>query len=238
MTQIRITLNQIKGNDPCTSGWKKVLKSNGGLKADYDKPFPLSTALDSNDLDDTLWCLDLLPEHNKLWRKYAWWCASQVSYLTDDKRVHDCLAVVLRYSEGEATDEELRVARKGANASAADAAYATAAAYTAAAYTAAANTAAANTAAANTAAWAAAADADAAYAAYATAAAYTAAANTAAWAAAADADAAYAAAYAAAKVAADAAAYVAADAAAYVAAGARKAQGDKLRQILDAGKWV
>jgi hypothetical protein len=189
MTQIQVTLKQIKDNVPCTDGWVKVLKANGGLKADYNKPFPLSSILDSNDLDDTLWCLDLFPEHNNLWRKYAWWCASQVSHLTDDKRVHDCLAVVLRHSEGKATDEELAVARKGAFS-----------AYGAA------------SAAAYTAASASAADARAA---------------------AADADAAYAAAWAAAKVAADAA--YAADAA---DAGARKAQEDKLRQILDAGKWV
>jgi hypothetical protein len=137
----------------------------------------LSSILDSNDLDDTLWCLKLLPEHNKLWRKYAWWCASQVAHLTDDKRVHDCLAVVLRHSEGKATDEELAVARKGAAAAYADAA--------------AANAANAADAAANA--------ADAAAAAYA---------------------------YAARR---------AADAA-YAASG--KAQEDKLRQILDAGKWV
>jgi hypothetical protein len=148
MTQIQVTLKQIKDNTPCTDGWVKVLKANRRLwKTDYDKPFPLSTALDSNDLDDTLWCLKLLPEHNNLWRKYAWWCASQVAHLTDDKRVHDCLAVVLRYSEGEATDEELRVARKGA------------AVWAAAAYTAAASTAGA------AAAWAARAAASAVHAA-------------------------------------------------------------------------
>jgi hypothetical protein len=196
MTQIKVTLKQIRDNDPCTSGWVKVLKANGGLKADYDKSFPLSSILDSNDLDDTLWCLDLLPEHNNLWRKYAWWCASQVAHLTDDKRVHDCLAVVLRHSEGKATDEELRVARKGAAAAAAGTATA--------------------------AAWAAdyASAADAAYAARRAA------------------DAAYAARHAA--DAARRAVYDSAAAAAWAArdAAARKAQADKLRQILDAGKWV
>jgi hypothetical protein len=190
MTQIQVTLKQIKDNDPCTSGWVKVLKANGGLKADYNKPFPLSTALDSNDLDDTLWCLKLLPEHNKLWRKYAWWCASQVAHLTGDKRVHDCLAVVLRHSEGKATDEELAVARKGAR----DAARAADTATAAAAYAA---------------AWAA---------------------GAAAWAT-------WAAARAAARGAARGAVTYASGAVTD-ASGARKAQGDKLRQLLDAGKWV
>jgi hypothetical protein len=173
----------------------------GGLKADYDKPFPLSSILDSNDLDDTLWCLDLFPEHNNLWRKYAWWCASQVAHLTGDKRVHDCLAVVLRHSEGKATDEELAVARKGA----AYADYASAAADAADAAAAAAYAAGAG------AAYAAGAGAGAAYAAGAGA--------------------------GAARRAADAA-YAAYAARVGAGAGARKAQGDKLRQILDAGKWV
>jgi hypothetical protein len=174
MTQIQVTLKQIKDNDPCTDGWVKVLKANGGLKADYDKPFPLSSILNSNDLDDTLWCLKLLPEHNNLWRKYAWWCASQVAHLTDDKRVHDCLAVVLRYSEGKATDEELEVAKRWAFS-----AYAAAADYAAACV-----------------------------------------------------------AYAASASAVADVADVADSASRRADAGARKAQGDKLRQILDAGEWV
>ncbi len=77
---ITVTLNQIKANDPCTGGWKKALKANGGINADMDKPFPLVSILDSNDLEDTLWVISNIPEmsdHNSLWRVFSRWCALQ-----------------------------------------------------------------------------------------------------------------------------------------------------------------
>ena len=74
---ITITLNQIKIHNPCTDGWKNVLKATGGINADFDKPFAVSSILDSNDLGDTLWTLRCLPEHNKLWCEFACWCAMQ-----------------------------------------------------------------------------------------------------------------------------------------------------------------
>jgi hypothetical protein len=72
---IKITLNQIRARDPGPAGWAKVLKAQGGKNADFDKPFPLSSILDSNGLDDTLWVLRCLPEHDSLWRLYEVWCA-------------------------------------------------------------------------------------------------------------------------------------------------------------------
>jgi hypothetical protein len=33
MAEIQVTLKQIKDNDPCTDGWVKVLKANGGVKS-------------------------------------------------------------------------------------------------------------------------------------------------------------------------------------------------------------
>ena len=52
--QVTITLSLIKKHNPCSTRWKKVLEANGGVKADYEKPFALSTVLDSNSLDHTL----------------------------------------------------------------------------------------------------------------------------------------------------------------------------------------
>ena len=123
--QITITLAQIKKYSPCAPGWSKVLKANGGDDADLNKPFPVSSILDSNGLDDTLWVLGCLPKYNVLWRKFAWWCAVQVKDYTNDDRVSRCLEVVKRYSEGLATDEELSAARSEA-AEAAEAAAAAA----------------------------------------------------------------------------------------------------------------
>lgn len=140
MSQIMITFQKILDNDPCVEGWSKLLLAKGLIDQEThdewvevegrdhidlpEEPFPLSDILETNDLADTLWCLGCLPEHDGLWRKYAWWCAKQVSHLTDDQRVHACLDVVWRHSEGNATDEELSVARAAARAAAWAAAWA------------------------------------------------------------------------------------------------------------------
>jgi hypothetical protein len=114
MSQVMITLQQIKNADPCEGGWKKVKKANGGTKADMSKAFPLSSILDSNDLEDTLWALQCLPEYHWLWRKFAVWCARQVQHLMTDHRSIDALDVAWRHSDGLATDEELAAARDAA----------------------------------------------------------------------------------------------------------------------------
>jgi hypothetical protein len=51
---ITTTLNRIKANSPCESGWKKLLKHLGKTKAD-DAPLSFATILKSNGLDDALW---------------------------------------------------------------------------------------------------------------------------------------------------------------------------------------
>jgi hypothetical protein len=107
---ITITLQKIRDKDPCTSGWEKLLKSKGGTTADYSAEFPLSDVLDSNGLDDALWCLRCLPEHDNLWRLYAVWCARQVQHLMKDQRSIDAIDVAERYARGMATDAELAAA--------------------------------------------------------------------------------------------------------------------------------
>ena len=195
---IMITLNKIKAHNPCTSGWRTILKAHNKTDAD-DVPFPLADTLTSNGLSDALWALRCLPEHNSLWRKYAVWCARQVQHLMTDPRSITALDVALQHSEGNASDDELRNASDAADAARADAAAAAADADAAAAYDARAAAYAARAAADS-----ARAAADSAYASYAARAASYAAraaadsAYVAAAAAAADADAAYAAAYAAA----------------------------------------
>ena len=227
---ITISLNQIKAKEPCWDGWETILKARGGKSADYDEQFPLSFALDSNGLNDVLWSLRCLPEHNNLWRKYAVWCARQVEHLMTDQRSLDVLDVAWRHSDGLVTDDDLKSARDAARdaASAADDARDD----TRASY------------AAKAAAWAADDARDAAWNA-ASAAAWNAA-KAAAWAAALDdaRDAAWAAAWAAddaRETAIDAArnAGVAAAGNSGAALDAEKdAQTQKLREILDAGEWI
>ena len=61
---IYTTLNKIRAQHPCENGWRKLLKHLGKTEAD-DEPLPLLTVLDSNGLDDCLWCLHTVPEHDK-----------------------------------------------------------------------------------------------------------------------------------------------------------------------------
>ena len=54
--QITITLAQIKEYSPSASVWSKVFKANKLFRrddADLNKPFPVSSILDSNGLEDT-----------------------------------------------------------------------------------------------------------------------------------------------------------------------------------------
>ena len=50
------TLSEIRAQGPCEDGWQKLMKHLGKTKAD-DAPLELLTILDSNGLDDALWCL-------------------------------------------------------------------------------------------------------------------------------------------------------------------------------------
>ncbi len=113
MTQITITLNKILAHNPCSDGWENILKGRGKAEPD-DEEFPLSEAFESNSLDDVIWALRCLPEHDRLWRKFAVWCARQVQHLMTDERSLTALDVAWRHSNGEATDEELQAARADA----------------------------------------------------------------------------------------------------------------------------
>ena len=122
---ISTTLSKIREHQPCTDGWKKLLDALGKTKAD-DEPLPLTIILESNGLDDCLWALQTVPEHNNFWRKYAVWCARQVEYLMDDERSKNVLVVAWDHAEGKATDDELAAARAAAWAAARDADWAAA----------------------------------------------------------------------------------------------------------------
>jgi hypothetical protein len=213
---IKITLNQIRAHDPCADGWAKVLKAQGGKKADLDSPFPVSSILDSNGLDDMLWVLQCLPRHDNLWRLFAVWCARQVQHLMTDPRSTEALDVAERHAKGLATDQELGAAADAAWAAVGAARDAWAAVWGAW-----------DARAAMKAAWDAMAEWDAARAAW-----------DAAWNAAGDARAAWNAARCA-GYAAGSTAGSDVDAAWDAARAAmREKQAAKLRQILDAGEWV
>ena len=68
---ITTTLNEIRRFGPCKPGWEKLLNHLGKTKAD-NEPLPLLTVLDSNGLDDAIWCLRVAPEVSAV---FARWCA-------------------------------------------------------------------------------------------------------------------------------------------------------------------
>ena len=113
MNKLTTTLNNIKACRPCEDGWTKLLKHLGKTQAD-DEPLPYETILDSNGLNDALWCCRCEPKYDREWRLFAVWCARQVQHLMTDKRSIDALDVAERYANGKATDKELKKAKDGA----------------------------------------------------------------------------------------------------------------------------
>jgi hypothetical protein len=116
------TLNKIREHLPCTGGWEKLLRTLGKTKAD-NEPLSLITILDSNGLDDALWCLRAVDGYEKEMRLYAVWCARQVQHLMKDKRSLDALDVAERFANGYATLVELDAAWSSARDAAEDAAW-------------------------------------------------------------------------------------------------------------------
>ena len=110
---MKTTLNEIRKYQPCTSGWQKLLTYLGKTKAD-DEPLLITTILDSNGLDDAIWCLRTVEGYDREIRLFAVWCARQVQHIMTDQRSLDALDVAERYANGEATDDELTAARAAA----------------------------------------------------------------------------------------------------------------------------
>jgi hypothetical protein len=106
---IYTTLNKIRAHKPCAEGWQKLLSHLGKTRAD-DEPLSLLTVLDVCGLDDALWCLRTVPEHDALWRHYAVDCAERVAHLLTDKRISRALRVARRQDMGWAIDAELATA--------------------------------------------------------------------------------------------------------------------------------
>ena len=103
---ITTTLNRIREHSPCRDGWSKLLAHLGKTKAD-DEPLPFAVILQSNGLDDALWCCRAEPQHSKEWRLFAVRCARRVQRLMTDPRSIAALDVAERHANGAATDVEL-----------------------------------------------------------------------------------------------------------------------------------
>jgi hypothetical protein len=112
---MKTTLNKIREQHPCHDGWEKLLKHLGKTKAD-DESLSLITVLESNGLDDALWCLRAVDGCDREIRLFAVACARDVQHLMRDERSINALDVAERYADGKATEDDLRAAGSAANA--------------------------------------------------------------------------------------------------------------------------
>jgi len=149
MTIIYTTLNKIRACSPCgvkrdeTSGFNQLLKFLGKTTSD-DEQLKFSTILESNGIDDALWCLrSICPEYEKLVRLFAADCSERALHFfeekfPEDKRPRQAIAAARKFANGEISQKELAAAwdaagdaargaaRAAAGAAAGDAAWAAA----------------------------------------------------------------------------------------------------------------
>lgn len=120
------TLNKIRAHKPCgigrndDHGFRKLLNHLGKTTAD-DEPLSLETILESNGLDDTLWCLRAVDDVDWFARRLTLDFARSVEYLNADPRVKACNYTTEQFLAGKATKEELAAAGAAAGDAARDA---------------------------------------------------------------------------------------------------------------------
>jgi hypothetical protein len=118
------TLNKIREHRLCADSWGKLLRNLGRNVSD-NKPIPLITILDSNGVEDAIWCLRTCDGIDREARLFVVWCARQVQHLMTDSRSIAALDVAERHANDEATDDELHAAWIAARAALDDARNAT-----------------------------------------------------------------------------------------------------------------
>lgn len=115
---MKTTLKQIRAARPCGLRLEEDGQRTGYLKLKHylgkgygdDTPISIATVIDSNGLDDALWCLRAVKGHQREMRLFAVWCARRVEPLMADKRSKNALTIAERHANGVATDAELAAA--------------------------------------------------------------------------------------------------------------------------------
>ena len=118
---MQTTLRKIRAAGPCGMrledgervGYLKLLHHLGDGYGD-DTPVDITTILDSNGLDDALWCLRAVDGYAREMRLYGVWCARRVQALVKDPRSVTAPDVAERHANGTASDYELAAARAAA----------------------------------------------------------------------------------------------------------------------------
>lgn len=83
---MKTTLNKIRNKSPCGSGWENLLRSLGKTGAD-DAELSIAQIIESNGIDDALWCFCAVDGYEKEKRLFAVWCSRRVEHLNADERV-------------------------------------------------------------------------------------------------------------------------------------------------------
>ena len=114
---MKTTLNKLKLKGACKEGYAKLSEFLGGAR-NYgkDKDINLLTILESNGIEDTLWCFRVVEGFDKEKRLFAVSCARQIQHLLKDDRSINAINVAEKFAKGEATSEELEIAYAAANA--------------------------------------------------------------------------------------------------------------------------
>ena len=109
------TFARIKAARPCESSYKQALRKAGGLlKYGENTPITVRQIVEAVGLNDALWALRTMPEHNARWRLLAVRYARRVQHLMRDPRSVAVLDVAERHAHGSATDTELDAAKAAA----------------------------------------------------------------------------------------------------------------------------
>lgn len=93
------TLNKIRRHHPCTDGWEKLLRHFGKTAAD-DEPLSIMTVLESNGIDDTIWCLRAVDGYDRERQLFAVRCVRRFQHLATDQRSLQALDVAEMFSKG------------------------------------------------------------------------------------------------------------------------------------------
>lgn len=114
------TLNEIRKHGLHRDGWSKLLDHLGKTTSD-DEPLPMRTILESNGIDDFMWCLRALPgEYDNAVRLLNCDIAERALRFVreGEDRPRQAIETARRFARGEATEEELSAARTAADAAA------------------------------------------------------------------------------------------------------------------------
>ena len=118
--KFKVTLKQLREHKACVEGYNKVVCSlknvpyverNTYIRFKHTEAIPLLSIIESNGLDDALWCLRCNDsEWSRDSRLFAVWCARQVQHLMNDKRSLKALDVAEAFANNNSTSQELAAA--------------------------------------------------------------------------------------------------------------------------------